>query len=153
MIRTIRKAALLKFVSWVIFSPTLAMAADNLHVANSPQLTRLYDRAAATFLSDTEHIEYAYTIDRDGTVSPIMSMHDFNRNTVTVDRDTVGIVHTHPRSVSSEPSPEDRDLATKSGLDNYVLSAHELWVAHPFAKRVEKIGEVEFKGGKLVVRF
>ena len=71
MIRTIRKAAILKFVSWVIFSPTLAMAADNLHVANSPQLTRLYDKASVTFLSDKDKQEFSYTIDRNGIVSGI----------------------------------------------------------------------------------
>lgn len=153
MIRTIRKAAILKFVSWVIFSPTLAMAADNLHVANSPQLTRLYDKASVTFLSDKDKQEFSYTIDRNGIVSGITTSHDWVQNTVTIDRDTVGVVHTHPRGTSPMPSPGDQEAANNNGIDVYTLSLYELWVAHPYAKHAEKLGEVEFKGGKLIVRF
>jgi proteasome lid subunit RPN8/RPN11 len=152
MIRTFRKAALLKIVSWLVLSPPLAMAADNLHVAQSPSLQKLYDKAAVTFLSDHEKQEFSYTIDRNGTESDIKSNHDWTRSVVTVDNDTVAVVHTHPNGVSPEPSPGDRDAATNNGIDVYTLSQHELWVAHPYAKRAEKVGEVIWEHGHIRIK-
>lgn len=152
MIRTFRKAALLKIVSWLVLSPPLAMAVDNLHVAQSPSLQKLYDKAAVTFLPDHGKQEFSYTIDRNGAESDIKSDHDWTRNVVTVDNDTVAVVHTHPNGVSPEPSPSDRDAATNSGIDVYTLSQHELWVAHPYAKRAEKIGEVIWEHGHIRIK-
>jgi proteasome lid subunit RPN8/RPN11 len=152
MIRTFRKAALLKIVSWLVLSPPFAMAVDNLHVAQSPSLQKLYDKAAVTFLSNHEKQEFSYTIDRNGTESDIKSDHDWTRNVVAVDNDTVAVVHTHPNGTSPEPSQGDRAAATNSGIDVYTLSQHELWVAHPYAKRAEKIGEVIWEHGHIRIK-
>jgi len=151
--KMLRKALLFKIISWVVLSPTFAMAADNLHVAEMPQLGVLYHKAAITFLNPNFHEEYSFTVERDGSATEVVTDHDYNKNTVTVDRDTVAIVHTHPMTCSAQPSPGDQDAANRAGADNYVLSRSALWVAHPFAKKFEKIGDVEFKDGKLVVRF
>lgn len=148
----LRKTVVLKLISWVVFSPTIAMAADNLHVANTAQLDALYRRATATFLAADDPTEFVYTIDRDGSMSRISSSHDRARNTVTVDRDTVGLVHTHPKGCAPEPSRGDQDLATNEGIDVYALSVHALWVAHPYGKRPEKIGEVSFEHGHTIVK-
>lgn len=149
----LRRALLLKIVSWLVLSPPLAMATDNLHIAENPQLTVLYNKATVTFLTDDHHEEYSFTMERDGSVSKVVSDRIYNRNTVTVDSDTVAIVHTHPNHVPPMPSRGDQAAADHAGADNYVLSRSELWVAHPFAKEFEKIGNVEFKDGKLVIRF
>jgi hypothetical protein len=153
LIRTFHKAALLKIVSWLVLSPPLAMAADNLHVTDMPQLSVLYNRAAATFLSDNQHQEFSFSIDRDGTVSSIQTDHDWNQNTITVSGDTVATVHTHPRGTSPKPSPHDQDVATNTGMDVYVLSVHDLYVAHPYGHQPEHIGGVEVRHGKVVVQF
>jgi hypothetical protein len=148
----LRKTLMLKIVSWLVLSPPLAMAADNLHVAQSPQLTKLYDKAATTFLSDNAKQEYSYTIERDGKETDIATDHDWVRSTVTIDRDTVAVIHTHPRGASPMPSPGDQEAATKNGIDVYTLSLYELWVSHPYAKNAEKVGEVVYKHGQVFIK-
>jgi hypothetical protein len=152
MIRTFRKAALLKIVSWLVLSPPLAMAADNLHVAQSPSLQKLYDKAAVTFLSEDRKEEYSFTIDRNGSESAITTDRNWSQSTVTVESDTVAVVHTHPNGTHAEPSVSDQAAATNNGIDVYTLSAHELWVAHPYAKRAEKIGEVIWEHGHIRIK-
>ena len=120
------------------------------------QMNDLYKNAQHTFFPQPHvgpnaapHEEYSFTVNKDGSVTPVVSSHTNDKNAVTVTPgETQAIVHTHP--LGTYPSPGDGDVpaAEAAGCPNYVLSVDELWVANPDGTK-SMLADVSFKHGNL----
>ena len=51
--------------------------------------------------------------------------------TMSIYKETIATVHTHPSSGASEPSPKDREDAKETKIPFYVVSQRQIWVALP----------------------
>ena len=131
----------------------IVLVAVTVHCNAQDSLTKLYDMASASYWSK----EYSFTISKDGHHSNITSNHGWNNDLVSIDENTAAIVHTHPYGRDPRPSKGDIDVARLIRGSNYVLSAHEYWVAEYIASldyvRVRKVADVEYKHHQLVLHF
>ena len=117
------------------------------------QMGKMYTNASHTWMgSSSSHEEYSFTVNADGSVTPITTSGTANSNSVTVPAGTQAIIHTHPAGTKPEPGPGDVPAAQKGNCPNYVLSQHELWVANPDGTTA-KVGDIDFKKGDLVIKW
>ena len=116
------------------------------------QMGVMYKKAAHTMMGNPTHEEYSFTVNADGSVTPITTSGTANSNSVTVPAGTQAIIHTHPAGTKPTPSEGDVLAAQKANCPNYALSQHELWVANPDGTTA-KVGDIDFKKGDLVIKW
>lgn len=121
------------------------------------QLTKLYKDAQHTYYPQLSGVqvkgqEYSFTINKDGSVSPITSSGLDKKNEVEITPgQTTDIAHTHPLHADPKPSPGDVATAEKNGVDNYSLSIDQLRVAQPDGS-THQVGTVSWKHGNLEIK-
>ncbi len=114
-------------------------------------MNELYKASANSFMDRHDHTEHSFTVDGLGKPRPIVGSKQADKDTVVVHPADTAIVHTHPLEDDKKPSAADEKIANTYGEPNYVLSAHELWVAPGDGTASYKVGDVEWKDGDLVI--
>ncbi len=112
---------------------------------------KLYTSATLTWMGNTTKEEYSFTVNADGSVTPIKTARIEGKNEVEVPAGTQAIVHTHPKGYLPTPGPGDVPAAQKANAPNYVLTQKQLWVANPDGT-TEKVGDVNWKHGGLEIK-
>ncbi len=115
------------------------------------QMGKLYTSATLTWMGNTTKEEYSFTVNADGSVTPIKTSRIEGKNEVEVPAGTQAIVHTHPKGYLPTPGPGDVLAAQKANAPNYVLTQKQLWVANPDGT-TEKVGDVNWKHGGLEIK-
>jgi len=133
-----------------------AMTATEHKLLDTPvvraQMGKLYDKAAHTFVSGGPRNEYYFTVNADGSVTPIITSGTADKNKIDVPTGTQTIVHTHPNGTHPQPGPNDVTAAQAADCPNYDLSQDQLWVAN-IDGTTAKVGDVEFKHGEVVIKW
>lgn len=115
------------------------------------QMSKMYTDASHTFMGASRE-EYSFTVNKDGSVTPIKTSNTADKNTVDVPEGTQAIIHTHPAGDSPKPGPGDVHAAEQANCPNYALSQRALWVANPDGTTA-KVGDVEWKHGEVVIKW
>lgn len=134
---------------------TLLLAATAVGQQLPPEvvtaLTPLYVAAVPTFVTAESQVEYSFVWNPGGHPGHIVSDHGAAENHQQIIRGyTQGIMHTHPRSKDSRPSPGDVALACKAQVPVWVLSVNALWVVSPDG-HVEHVADVNWQAGHLSI--
>lgn len=117
------------------------------------RLTDLYKMAASSYLDPAITDEHSFVWNKFGNPGNIGSTHESDHDHLVITPGyTSGLIHTHPVSVDFRPSDGDVDTAKKAGINNYVLSQRQLWVASPDGTR-SKVADVSFRDGKLSLSY
>ena len=138
-------------------SPVVAEETQHKHAvlktqAVHAQMGKLYTVASHTWMGNPSHEEYSFTVNADGSVSPIKTSGTAGKNAVEVPPGTQAIIHTHPAGYKPEPGPGDVPAAQAANCPNYVLTQKELWVANPDGTTA-KVGDVSWKHGQLDIKW
>ncbi len=116
------------------------------------QMGKMYNSASHTWMGNASREEYSFTVNADGSVTPVKTSGTSDKNSVEVPEGTQAIIHTHPAADSPKPGPGDVPAAKKAGCPNYVLSQRELWVANPDGTTAQ-VGDVSWKHGQLEIKW
>jgi hypothetical protein len=126
----LRKAFLLKIVSWVILSPVYAMAAQ-LHC--QPNVHAAMLKAWQQSENGVSMFEAAFLVRADGSVDYLGNTREYHKLTLkSIPEGTIAVFHTHPNVGDPGLSPADRAIADQHGIFVYVISDKGLYkYSHP----------------------
>ena len=116
------------------------------------QMGKMYTVASHTWMGNPSHEEYSFTVNADGSVSPIKTSGTAGKNAVEVPPGTQAIIHTHPADYEPTPSEADVKGAVATGVPDYVISHSEIYVANPDGTTA-KVADIDFKKGDLVIKW
>lgn len=126
----IRKTILLKLISWVVFSPTFAIAGQ-LHCRADVRETM--QKAWMATANGRDVFEAAFFIREDGSIDYRGTTREYlTMHLGKIPSGTVAIFHTHPNQGVAELSRADKKVADDNGLVIYAITNRGLFqYSHP----------------------
>jgi len=121
----LRKTIMLKLISWLVFSPTLAVAAQ-LHCREDVRANMM--KAWMTAANGSKNYEAAFLIREDGSIDWLGSTYEYrSMHLGKIPPGTVAVFHTHPNDGREGLSQADRNVADQNGVFVYVISIQGLY--------------------------
>lgn len=126
----LRRALLLKVISWLVFSPTLAVAAQ-LHCREDVRAAMR--NAWMTASNGTANFEAAFIIREDTSIDYLGTTREYRQmHLPKIAPGTIAVFHTHPNDGKPGLSRTDKDFSDLHGVFVYVISIQGLYkYSHP----------------------
>lgn len=131
----IRRALLLKVVSWIVFSPSLAFAQD---LACRADVRATMERAWMATDNGNSNFEAAFFVLDNGDIRYLgVSREYMTMHLGVIPPGTIAVFHTHPNAGISELSPQDKTVADHYGLAIYAITVQGLYkYSHPMGEHL-----------------
>ena len=107
---------------------TLIPASTENSILNRPDVKHAIQKVWGETDAREDGTEYCFTIEPVGLIFYTGVPYAC---TMTVYKETIATVHTHPTAGAPEPSYRDREDAKETKIPFYVISQHQVWVALP----------------------
>jgi proteasome lid subunit RPN8/RPN11 len=121
----IRKALMLKIVSWVVLSPAYAVAAS---LTCRPDVHDAMLKAWQASENGTSMFEASFMIRADGSIDYRGNPREYHKsNLKAIPEGTIAVFHTHPNVGDPGLSRADRAVADQNGVFVYVISNKGLY--------------------------
>jgi hypothetical protein len=122
----LKRAVLLKVISWLVFSPTLAVAGEMLHCRADVRAAMV--KSWMTVDDGRSNYEAVFLIREDGSIDYRGTDREWRRsNLVKIPAGTIAIFHTHPNDGDAGLSRADKAVADQNGVFVYVISNKGLY--------------------------
>ena len=128
----LRRALLLKVVSWLVLSPAYAVAQQpQLHCR--PEVREAMTRAWIVAEDGHATFEAMFLVRADGSIDFRGTTREYlTMHVGSVPEDTIALFHTHPNQGVAELSAADRAVADRYGLVIYAITNRGLYqYSHP----------------------
>ena len=127
----LRRALMLKVVSWIVLSPAYAVAQQpQLHCR--PEVREAMSRAWMVAEDGHATFEAMFLVRADGSIDFRGTTHEYHKMRIDVPKGTIAIFHTHPTQGVAELSAADRAVADRYGLVIYAITNRGLYqYSHP----------------------
>ena len=111
----LRRALLLKVVSWLVLSPAYAVAQPPQPLHCRADVRGFMSLAWQTVKNGTVPYEAVFLVKANGEIDWKGSSHEFNRMHVVVPPGTIALFHTHPNAGNPDCRRLTKRLRTKKG--------------------------------------
>lgn len=132
-----RRVLLYKIISWIILSPTLAVAAK-LECRADVRATMA--RAWMETDNGNSNFEAAFFVLRDGSIQYLgVSREYMTMHLGKIPPGTIAVFHTHPNAGIAELSAQDKAVADHYGLAIYAITVQGLYkYSHPMGQSLAR---------------
>ena len=131
----LRRALLLKVVSWIVLSPAYAMAQPPQPLHCRADVRGFMLLAWQTVKNGTVPYEAVFLVKANGEIDWKGSSHEFNKMHVVVPPGTIALFHTHPNAGEPGLSPTDKASADQKGIVIYAITNKGLYrYSHPLGE-------------------
>lgn len=131
----LRRVLLYKIISWIVLSPTFAMAAK---LECRPDVRATMARAWMETDNGNSEFEAAFFVLGDGSIQYLgVSREYMTMHLGKIPSGTIAVFHTHPNAGISELSRQDKAVADHYGLAIYAITIQGLYkYSHPVGEQL-----------------